>query len=54
MDHPVKPPLGIKPKYKHDEQRMHNLGMAIARRIEFRGEIPEEWVEEYNVLVAEY
>lgn len=45
-----KPPLGIKPRYIHEEERIADLGEAINRRIEVKQEIPIDWVSEYNEL----
>jgi len=46
-----KPPLGIKPKIFHDEQRLQDLANAINGRVCEAYEIPLEWIEEYNQLV---
>lgn len=45
------PPLGIIPKFIHDERRAEDLAAAIERRISARLEIPIEWFEEYNYLI---
>ncbi|MEK5008799.1 hypothetical protein MHI11_16735 [Bacillus sp. FSL K6-3312] len=45
------PPLGIIPKFIHDERRAEDLVAAIERRISARSEIPLEWFEEYNNLI---
>lgn len=45
-----KPPLGLKPKNIHDEERMSDIAQAISRYIEAVKTIPTEWVEEYNEL----
>lgn len=45
-----KPPIGIKPKYIHDEQRQQELKMAIARYLNEDAVIPIEWIKEYNEL----
>jgi len=44
------PPLGLKPKYVHDEERALDIAKAIARRLQCGMEVPIEWVEEYNSL----
>lgn len=41
-----KPPLGLKPKYIHDEQRLSEVKNAIDRYFEKNKEIPSEWIEE--------
>lgn len=45
------PPLGLMPKWLHDEMRLRELCEAIARRYDAGFEIPIEWVEEYNLLI---
>jgi hypothetical protein len=47
----AKPPLGIMPRYIHDEQRLNDLCLAINRYITGNKAIPIEWIEEYNELV---
>jgi hypothetical protein len=47
-----KPPLGLKPKRIHDEQRLYEVQSAIARRYDAEWSIPIEWVEEYNQLIS--
>ena len=44
------PPLGLKPKYMHDEQRLDDITSAIMRYMSVNKEIPEEWIKEYNEL----
>ena len=46
-----KPPLGVMPRYIHDEIRRKSLGDAIARYIDAQLPVNPEWVEEYNELV---
>ena len=47
-----KPPLGVKPRHIHDEERRQDLAGAIARYIEDGGmAVPVEWVNEYNELL---
>lgn len=46
-----KPPLGLKPKLVHDEQRLFEVSGAIGRYFIAGLPIPVEWVEEYNQLV---
>ncbi|MEK5008325.1 hypothetical protein MHI11_14235 [Bacillus sp. FSL K6-3312] len=45
------PPIGVMPKWIHDERRVEDLAAAIERRITERLEIPLEWFEEYNNLI---
>ncbi|MEK4789369.1 MULTISPECIES: hypothetical protein [Bacillus] len=47
----TEPPLGVMPKWIHDERRTEDLAAAIERRISARSEIPFEWLEEYNNLI---
>lgn len=47
-----KPPLGVKPKWLHDEERKQELKKAIERHLVESEAIPIEWVEEYNELTA--
>ena len=44
-------PIGIKPKYIHDEERCYELKMAIGIYLEANIKIPSEWIKEYNKLV---
>jgi hypothetical protein len=44
----VKPPLGITPKYIHDQERSNDLVEAIQRYLSAGREIPLEWIEEFN------
>lgn len=46
-----RPPLGLKPKHIHDEERMMAIREAIKRYVEAKKQIPLEWVNEYNELV---
>ncbi|ASB90845.1 MULTISPECIES: hypothetical protein [Bacillus] len=48
----VKPPIGVKPRFIHDEQRAEELSGAIMRYIQANKSIPTEWLEEYNELVG--
>ncbi|MGM0971123.1 MAG: hypothetical protein ACQEWR_21440 [Bacillota bacterium] len=47
----IEPPIGVMPKWIHDERRAEDLAAAIERRISARLEIPIEWFEEYNNLI---
>lgn len=46
------PPIGIKPRIVHDEERANNLAEAIVRYLNEGLPIPSEWVGEYNELRA--
>ena len=47
----VKPPLGVEPRYIHEELRRQQLSAAIVRYAEASLPVPLEWVEEYNELI---
>jgi len=45
-----KPPIGIIPKWLHNEQRQQQLMAAIIRYADAGRTIPVEWVTEFNEL----
>lgn len=46
-----RPPLGITPRYIHDERRLLEIREALIRYyVDFRP-IPVAWIEEYNELL---
>ncbi|MDL5141109.1 hypothetical protein [Bacillus atrophaeus] len=45
------PPLGVIPKWLHDERRHKELKAAINRYLDDNREISAEWIDEYNLLV---
>jgi hypothetical protein len=47
----TKPPIGLKPKKIHDEQRYLEVCAAIARYYNAGMKIPLEWVREHNSFV---
>lgn len=47
-----KPPLGLKPRKIHDEERLQALAEAITRYVVERKPVPEEWFAEYDELIA--
>ena len=47
----VKPPVGLRPKYISDAERLEEVRAAIVRYFNAELEIPVEWVEEYNNLI---
>ena len=49
-----KPPIGIIPKYIHDERRLKELAKAITRYTNKKLFIQPAWIEEYNVLAEEF
>ncbi len=47
------PPIGIIPKWLHDERRLKELMDAIERYFHDYRPIPQEWSDEYNTLIKE-
>lgn len=47
-----KPPLGLKPKWVHDEERKLEILDAIERYSEAEKSIPKEWVIELRELIC--
>ena len=47
-----KPPLGIMPKWLHDEKRMYEIIKAVARYGEANMPVPFEWMEELESLIG--
>ncbi|MER0468115.1 hypothetical protein ABR330_15870 [Bacillus cabrialesii subsp. cabrialesii] len=47
----VEPPLGVIPKWLHDEHRIKDLKAAINRYLDNNHEVSAEWIDEYNLLV---
>ncbi len=50
MSDPTAPPIGVKPRWVHDETRFKDLAEAIGRYAQARLPVPVEWTEEYNDL----
>lgn len=50
-DEVERPPLGLTPRYIHDEGRLNNIKEAIIRYLEAGKAINPKWIEEYNELV---
>lgn len=46
-----KPPLGLKPRWKADEERAEEIAIAISRYQDARKAIPNEWLDEYDELL---
>ena len=51
MNEVKKPPLGLKPKWIHDEGRRKDILDAIERYSEANMPIPIEWVKELRELI---
>lgn len=49
-----KPPLGVMPKYVHDQHRLSDLFQAVLRYMTSGSKIPQEWIEEINELLTRY
>ncbi len=47
----VKPPVGLRPKWVSDKERLNEVRSAIVRYYDAELKIPIEWVEEYNQLI---
>lgn len=47
----LKPPLGLRPRFIVDEQRLDEVKSAIIRYIEHGKKLPDEWIQEYNELI---
>jgi hypothetical protein len=47
-----RPPLGLRPKYIRDLERLSEVQDAIKRYWDAGMRIPIEWIQEYNELIA--
>ena len=47
----VKPPIGLRPKWVSDKERLNEVRSAIVRYYDAELKIPVEWIEEYNQLI---
>jgi len=53
-DEPLKkPPLGLKPRSLHMEERLVDVKSAIQRYLDANRTIPDAWISEYNELIME-
>lgn len=48
----IKPPLGLRPRFIVAEHRLDEINAAIARYVAASVPVPQDWVDEYNELVA--
>jgi len=48
----VKPPIGLRPKWVSDKERLNEVRSAIVRYYDAELKIPIEWIEEYNELIG--
>lgn len=46
-----KPPLGLMPKYLHDEKRLEDIRNAMGRFTDAGKVVPQEWIEEEKELI---
>lgn len=52
MHHPIpKPPLGLKPRQIHEDERLEQIDAAIVRYLHDDKVVPLEWLEERNELI---
>ena len=49
----VKPPLGLRPKFIVERNRMIEIFEAILRYIDAGKKVPKKWVKELNSLIKE-
>jgi len=47
----IKPPIGLRPKWVSDKERLNEVRSAIVRYYDAELKIPIEWIKEYNELV---
>tara|TARA_R110002050_G_scaffold53696_3_gene121980 strand:- start:245 stop:427 length:183 start_codon:yes stop_codon:yes gene_type:complete len=47
----IKPPIGLRPKWVSDKERLNEVRSAIVRYYDAELKIPIEWIEEYNELI---
>jgi len=47
----VKPPIGLRPKWIIDKERLNEVRSAIVRYYDAGLKIPIEWLKEYNQLI---
>jgi len=47
----IKPPIGLKPKWLSDEERLNEVIGAIIRYSYVKLKIPIEWIREYNEII---
>lgn len=54
MKESVKPPIGLVPKYMHDQERLIEVLRAILRYVEAGFSISDDWIQECNDLLIKY
>lgn len=50
MENSQKPPVGLKPRYIHDSERIDEILYAIERYTDANMSIPKSWIEELRDL----
>ncbi len=51
MENSQKPPIGLKPRYIHDSERIDEILYAIERYTDANMSIPKSWVDELRDLL---
>ena len=51
MENSQKPPIGLKPRYIHDSERIDEILCAIERYTDANMSIPKSWVNELRDLL---
>jgi len=46
------PPVGLKPRYIHDSERIDDILCAIERYTDANMSIPKSWIEELRDLIS--
>ncbi|WP_419884857.1 hypothetical protein [Paenibacillus sp. B-A-8] len=46
----AKPPLGLRPRYIAEAQRMDEIKDAVKRYMDAGYPLPDEWIAEYNEI----
>jgi len=49
-----KPPIGLRPRFISDMERINEIGSATYLYINAGIKIPQEWIDEYNELAERY
>ncbi len=47
----TRPPVGLKPKFIKDSERLREIKSAMQRYIDAGCKVPLDWVVEYNELI---
>lgn len=52
MKRAIKPPLGVKPRFVWDAERLQDLKDAMIRALSANWPLEPEWIEEYEELIS--